>query len=895
MTYKKKLIEVSIPIQNINDESIKERNIRHSHPSTLHRYWARRPLASSKGLLLATLIDDPSNDKTLTNDEIKEQREYIFHLISEYIKWDNRHNEDLYQELIQLVKKSCNINSLNFLDPFSGGGSIPIESQRLGITTFATDLNPLAVIINKALIEYPYKFLKTKRISPALDTMISSGSESGFGSDIDYYGKMLIKNVKNRLSKNYKTFNNETVIGWLQTKEVECLNPSCRAKTPALKTYRLSARKNRVVTLNPIIKDGNISFTLSYDNNATAQGNIKGKSVFCLVCGQPSKIDDLNEVEKIADRPERTICVITEGDRKRNYHIPNEPIDQNLPGQSQAWEPDLPIPVRALGISLYKYGFTNHSKLYNSRQRLFLTSIVSEINIVSAKIAEDIKKSGISGALEEYEKAIVTYLALLIGRIANQSSRLTRWDVSRESIQGTYVMQALEMKWEYIETNPFSSSSGNALGALDWITRVVKDYNPRAAGTAAQVDATDPPIVTAPIIITDPPYYDNVGYADLSDYFYLWLKNSLQSYYPEIFSTISTPKRTEIIADPSKHGSKLEAENHFLNGMEKVAKRISEYANEDFPVVYYYAFKQTESSFGGEHSTGWETFLLGLIRGGFQIKATWPIRTELPHRTRAIKSNALASSIAIALRKRSSSAPLITRREFIDILSEELDMAIKQFIAANITPVDMQQSAIGPGMAVFSRYSKVLEPDGTQMSVRSALQVVNSILDKIQDSSNIDMDSDTRFCIQWFEAFGYEEKEYADAETLARAKDISVEGLVSAGVFVAIGGKAQLRHWKDMSNNWDPRTDTRLTLWECTHHLIRELVLGDGQHGAARLVKLMGNYKAEDAKDLAYQLFHICDKKDWAKLGGNYNLIVTNWPDIKAQVSEISGEQETLF
>jgi putative DNA methylase len=894
MKYKKKLIEVAIPLFNINSESIKERNIRHGHPSTLLRYWARRPLASAAGIILSNLIDDPSNDMTLSEEEVIVKRKQIFSLISNYIKWTNRDNDELHKQIAILLKESCDLDRISILDPFAGGGSIPLEVQRLGIKSIATDLNPVSVIINKAMIDLPFNYKPNKNIS-IKNFIFNQSSISQLADDVEFYANELINNTYQILKPYYIDYNNEKVIGWIYAKEVSCLNPSCRKTTPALKSFNIVSKKDRSFTLVPKITGNSIHFELSNEKNVERTGNLQKGNIFCLFCNQPSRVDDVNNIKKISTCRERVVCVITEGNRTRNYHSVNDSYEIPYIEDDVFWGSDLLMPVKALGINLYKYGFANHGSLYNKRQKLFFKILIDEIKKIDKNLQTLEDKEDYGQSEYVISSTIVTYLSLLVCRLANQNSRLTRWDSSRESLQGTFMMQALEMRWEYVESNPFSNSTGNISNALNWIINVIKKIHPRAEGVVLQRDAKAKFIESNPIIITDPPYYDNVGYADLSDYYYLFMKGILSEHYKDIFNTISTPKQDELVANPHRHGSKDLAELHFLNGMEKVAKNIYENSNSDYPVVYYYAFKQNESSFGGESSTGWETFLLGLINSGFQITATWPIRTEMPNRTRAIKANALASSIIIVLRKKDELNQIATRREFVNTLKSKLENAILAMMESDITPVDLQQSAIGPGMAVFTQYAKVLESDGSAMTVRTALQLINAELDSIQENSDIEMDSDTRFCIQWFDTYGFDEKTYGDAETLAHAKDISVQGLVISGVFIADSGKAKLKHWSKMPSDWDPRTDERLTLWECTHHMVRELIDGDGQLGAAKLAKVMGSQKADEAKELAYQLYHICDKRSWAKYAGDYNTLVSNWADIKSEIPNISEGQETLF
>jgi putative DNA methylase len=892
MEYKKKLIEVALPLEAINTECIREKSIRHGNISTIHRYWARRPLASARALILGTLIDDPSNDTSLTEEEVNNERQKIFNLIASFIKWENRNNPELYSQVYEILNNNVNINEICILDPFCGGGSIPYEAQSLGIKSYASDLNPLAVILNKSIIEIPFKYINQGSIS---HKSLIEDSSSGLLLDFEYYGHMLIENTKNDLIEYYPKYNSEDIIGWIWAKYINCLNPNCMKETPLLKSYKICSNKKHHVALKPIIKDGRIRFEITNDKSIDTKGNVSRTSITCLHCNSPFNLKVLKKEVNIANSIEKPVCIITEGNGRRNYY--DVPLNylSDFSEINSPWQIDVPIPKKALGINIHGYGFTNHSLLYNARQMKVLTSLCDNLVQIKKIIQKD-AEGNVSGNEDEYVGSILTYLSFMIDKIANQNCRLTRWNNVGENIEGVFVMQSLEMKWEYVESNPFSNSTGNILGALKWISNVIKRFNPKISGFALQKDVKSGLIIDNAIIITDPPYYDNVGYADLTDFFYGWLKKNLNSVYPDILSTIATPKSDELIANPYIYNNDRKlANDHFFNGMMEAAQNIFSNSNEEFPVVYYYAFKQTESSDSGISSTGWETFLEGLLHVGYQITATWPIRTERLNRTRALKANALASSIAVVLRKRKDNSIIATRKEFVDRLSNELEIAINKMMNSDISPVDLQQSSIGPGMAIFSLYEKVLEADGSAMTVRTALQLINAELDHIQENSDIEMDSDTRFCIQWFDSYGFDEQPYGEAETLAKAKDISVDGLVNAGVFLAHSGKAKLKHWSEMPSSWDPREDNRLTLWECTHHMVRELIDGDGQLGAAKLAKFMGSQRADESKELAYQLYHICDKRSWAKHAGDYNTLVSNWADIKSQIPNVNEGQKTLF
>ena len=895
MTYKKKLIEVALPLKAINEACVKEKTIRQGHPSTLHVYWARRPLAAARAVLFSTLVDDPSGNKELSELEVVKERKRLFHLIEQLVLWKNTNNKDLLLQAKKEIDYSTNNNPPQLLDPFCGAGTIPLEGQKLGLESFGSDLNPLAVLITKGLIELPYKFKDCHPVNPSIKLRTDSNSNwaesTGLANDLRYYGELIKDNCYKILSKFYpKSNNGGKIIGWILARNVECPNPACGKLTPLIKSFVLSSIKNNFASLVPIINDIGVTYRIANNLDNVRKGTMSRQGGRCIFCDNPitfkyirsegiKKKIIFTQLATITLKNGRKVFLSSVDSKILQKEIPKVDIHllEELKGKAAA---NVPL-----------YGLTAFKDLFTKRQLYMLNTFVDAINNIEGDILED-------GGSIEYSKALKLYLAFSFDRLLNQHCTLTRLQEARGSIAGVFSKQAIAMTWDFVEANPFSDSTGNWDGAVNWVAKSLERLSINAKGESQQIDASKAIYnLSKPFVCTDPPYYDNIMYADLSDYFYVWLKLILSHDYPELFKTIQTPKTNEIVASPYIfNGNKDKAEKHFLNGMMSAAEQIAIHANPDYPVTYFYAYKQTETNDeGSTMSTGWETFLQGLITAGYQVTATWPMRTEMKGRTVATNSNALASSIVVTLRKKDISTSIATRSEFIKTLSTELELAIYKMMESDISPVDLQQSSIGPGMAVFTRYTKVLEADGSPMTVRTALRIINAELDRIQEDSDIEMDTDTRFCIQWFDAYGFNEKPYGDAETLSRAKDTSVDGLINAGVFLADRGKAKLRHWSEMPVDWDPRLDKRLTLWECTHQIVRELVNGDGQLGAAKLAKFMGSQKADEAKELAYQLYHICDKRSWAQHAGDYNTLVSNWADIKSQIPNISEGQETLF
>jgi len=400
-----------------------------------------------------------------------------------------------------------------------------------------------------------------------------------------------------------------------------------------------------------------------------------------------------------------------------------------------------------------------------------------------------------------------------------------------------------------------------------------------------QADASAQKLSTNKVISSDPPYYDNIGYADLSDFFYIWQRRSLRAIYPELFATLAIPKTEELVASPYRHGNKQKAEKFFLDGMTRAMQRLAEQAHPAFPVTIYYAFKQAEKKAdGGTSSTGWETFLEAVLEAGFAISGTWPMRTENSSRMIGQGTNALASSIVLVCRRRAAEAPVATRREFISALQEELPVAFSHLKESNIAPVDLAQAAIGPGMAIYTRFRRVVDAEGNSLPVREALALINQVLDEILAEAEGDIDADSRWALAWFEQFGFAEGDFGTAETLSKAKNTSVAGLVEAGIILSQGGKVRLLRPEELPADWEPESDKRLTVWELTHHLIR--VLAEGESVAAELAVKMGG-RAENARDLAYRLYNLCERQQRAAEALAYNSLILSWPEIKRLVQQL--------
>jgi putative DNA methylase len=550
------------------------------------------------------------------------------------------------------------------------------------------------------------------------------------------------------------------------------------------------------------------------------------------------------------------------------------------------------------------YGMDNLGDIFTPRQLVALTTFSDLVGEVRERIHQDALMAGLpkdpkgldSGGLgaQAYADAIATILAIALDKLIDYGNTICLWNPVNQNIGHLFTKQAIPMSWDFVEMDPIEGAlSFDAV--TEGVARTLENMPSNGVGQAFQADCAELNVNMKPrIISTDPPYYDNICYADLSDFFYVWLRRSLQRIFPLLFSTISVPKKQEIIAASNRHNNSEEAEGFFLDGMKLAMRQISLQTHPSFPVSIYYAFKQSETGRAGTSSPGWETFLDAVLLAGFAVLGTWPLRTERATRAVGQGANALASSIVLVCRKRSADAPSISRREFIRELNGVLPEALDEMTKGSgderspVAPVDLSQAIIGPGMAVFSKYSAVLEADGTPMTVKTALQLINRFL------AEDDFDADTQFCSHWFEQYGWESGKFGEADTLARAKGTSVDGVKQAGVLHAAGGNVRLLKWSEYASEWDPQVDQRLPIWEVLHQLIR-VFNTDGETGAATVFAAVQS-KAEAARQLAYRLYTLCERKNWAEDARAYNEVVSSWSGIEsAAAKEPAATQRTLF
>lgn len=897
----KKLIEVALPLDAINLAAANEKSIRHGHPSTLHLWWARRPLAAARAVVFAQMVNDPGYQQGggfrygVNKEKATLERERLFKIIEDLVRWENTNNPQVLEraraEIRRSWRETCELNRNHpraaelfnpdqlpgFHDPFAGGGAIPLEAQRLGLESFASDLNPVAVTINKAMIEIPPRFAGRAPVGP-----LTKGEKQaklvddwtgakGLAEDVRRYGAWMRDEAQKRIGHLYPKIEitaamaterpdlaplvgqKLTVIAWLWARTVRSPNPAYSyAEVPLASNFVLSSKAGKEAYVAPVVDGDRFDFAVrvgtppvAAEEGTKAPG--RGANFRCLLSGAPISGDYIKAEGQAGRMGARLMAIVAEGVRGRIYLSPTVQHELVAQGAKSEWRPSGDVPSRMTGGTCVPYGLREWGDLFTPRQLTALTTFGDLVQEAIELCAKDARAAGMisnevgleaggTGA-KSYAEAVGVYLAFAIDRLAMTGNNLVRWNGVGEKAQHSFGRQAFPMLWDFAEPNFLADATGSLSAGIFYSYDPLPLMPTDTAGIAKQLDAQSQTLSSGKVISTDPPYYNNIAYADLSDFFYVWLRKSLRSIFPDLYATLAVPKAEELVATPYRHGGKVEAENFFLNGMTAAMHNLAEQAHPGYPVTIYYAFKQSETKDeAGTSSTGWETFLQAVLDAGFSITGTWPVRTEMRTRQVAMDSNALASSIVLVCRKRLADASTVSRREFLRELNATLPEALLDMtrggVNSPVAPVDLSQAIIGPGMAIFSQYAAVLEADGTPMRVKAALQLINRFL------AEDDFDHDTQFCLHWFDQQGWATGKYGEADVLARAKGTSVSGLQASGVVDSSKGDLRLLRWSEMSRDWQPETDTRLPVWEALHQLVRALNQ-DGESAAGALLARM--------------------------------------------------------
>ena len=973
----KKLIEVALPLDAINVACAREKSIRHGHPSTLHLWWARRPLAAARAVIFAQMVNDPGYQQGggfrygVNKEKAAIERERLFKIIEDLVLWENTNNEEVLEraraEIRRSWRETCELNRAHpqaaelfnpdqlpaFHDPFAGGGALPLEAQRLGLESYASDLNPVAVTINKAMIEIPPKFAGRAPVGPAPELKGKASQEmftkqwqgaQGLAEDVRRYGAWMREQAQQRIGHLYPqieitpeliaanarstraggqndvdNLHNSglaglqvgqklTVIAWLWARTVKSPNPAySHVDVPLASTFVLSSKAGKEAYVLPMVDGDRYHFEVRTGMPPESAKNgtklARGANFRCLLSDMPIEPAYIKAEGTAGRMGAKLMVIVAEGARGRNYLAPTTEHETVAQQAQPTWKPETSLPNDPRNFWTLAYGLTTYGKLFTPRQLVALTTFSDLVPEAIARVHADALTNGMAddgrgldaggNGATAYAEAVGVYLGIALSRLTDICNSLCRWESSKTQVRNLFGRQAIPMMWDFAENNVFAEAAGDYGTSLGNMVRALLELPANEGGFAQHADAQTQSISAAKVVSTDPPYYDNIGYADLSDFFYVWLRKSLRPIFPALYATLAVPKAEELVATPYRHGGKTQAETFFLDGMTLAMHNLAEQAHPAFPVTIYYAFKQSDTQDdGGTHSTGWVTFLEAVLRAGFALTGTWPMRTELGNRMIGSGTNALASSIVLVCRQRAADAPTISRREFIRELNAALPDALLDMtrggVNSPVAPVDLSQAIIGPGMAIFSQYAAVLEADGTPMSVRTALQLINRFF------AEDDFDHDTQFCLAWFDQQGWATAKFGDADVLARAKGTSVGGLVESGVVESSAGNLRLLRWADMPRDWNPETDNCTPIWEALHQLIRALNQ-DGESAAGGLLARMPT-RAEPMRALAYRLYTLCERKSWAEDARAYNELVTAWTSIEQASAEagVLGSQTTL-
>ena len=906
--YRPKLIEVALPLAAINAEAAREKSIRHGHPSTLHLWWARRPLAAARAVIWASLVDDPSaegyrgpdGDLLLAADAHEAERQRLFRILERLVKWENSNDADVLADARAEIDRAFPEGPPPILDPFAGGGAIPLEAQRLGLTALAGDLNPVAVLINKAMIEIPPRFAGLPPVHPDTDKSLTTWERAqGLAADVEAYGRWIRDEAERRIGHLYPDAigpdgEKLTPIAWIWARTVESPDPSWSGHVPLVASWTLSKKKGKpTVWIEPIIdRDSQtISYEIREGGDPIHERTVNRGNGTCIATGAAIPGSHIRAEGRSSRMGCQLIAVVSQGDRGRAYTAPTWADEAAADCSEPVWRPTETVPEPNHDVDrLPMYGMATWGDAFTRRQLTALTTFSDLLNEVAVSVRADADAAGMANdearlrdggtGTTAYTDAVVTYLAFIVDKCTDYWSTICTWHNSGEKMRNTFGRQAIPMTWDFAEANPFSSSTGNWMAMVDWVAKALAHAPAAVPGCeASQRDArARMREFVGATLSTDPPYYDNISYADLADFFYVWLRRNLADVWPDECSTLLTPKSEELIANRYRAGSKLQAEEHFESGMAEFMQEVAGAGASSSPTTIYYAYKATETQDGEIRTTGWDTFLQAVLDAGLQVTATWPMRTELGNRLVASGTNALASSIVLACRPRPNSAGMATRGEFIAALRSELPEAVRILQSGNIAPVDMAQATIGPGIKVFSRYAKVVEADGSAMRVSAALSIINDVLGEVLDGEEAELDRDTRFALTWFAEHQYEPGRSGDAESVAKAKNTSLEGLTESGIGEARAGKFRLYQRSDLDLDWSPAEDERFTIWEALQYLV--VALERSEREAADLLHILGG-NGDRARQLAYLLYQKANDNGWAAEANAYNSLITAWPNLR--------------
>ncbi len=905
-TPKKKLIEVSLPLEAINRAAERETRIRSGHPKAIHQWWSRKPLSTSRAILFAQMVDDPSSDAVRFPSEAEQdaERERLHDLLVQLAEWNESSDPNVLERARTEIRRSNDGVIPDVLDPFAGAGSIPIEAQRLGARAHASDLNPVAVLMNRALIQGPQTFAGNPPVNPNAEDQVTpwTGTQ-GIAADLKKYGQWIRDRAFERIGNLYPKVvtpegTQHTVISWIWARTVKSPNPANPIETPLVTSWWLSKKKGREAFIEPEVVDGSVQYRVKSGRGNVPSPTVNRGNGVSVADGTPFTASYVRSEATSGRMGMQLMAIAAEGSRSRVYVEASVEQAQaaDVEADSDFLDFDLPNDPRA--ITAPNYGVRKWSDLYTRRQLKMLGTMLDLVGEVRNVVLQDARRAGLpSGpslgegvaSADAYADLMALYLGLAVDKLADLNNSLVSWEPVAECPRHMFVRPAIPMVWEFAEANPFSNSSGSFMQIVNGMARIFPTLGPwdaaQGSGVVSRADASTRDYRDV-IVSTDPPYYDVIGYADLSDFFYLLLRSSLGHVFPSDLETLLAPKQDEIVSNASRHGGKDASAKFFVGKFNSVFGTMRA-SGVLAPMTVYYAYKQKESSDGS--FTGWHTLLSGLIGEGWEVTATWPVLTEGSGRLRAHSSNALESTVVLACRPRSEAAGTATRRDFTRALKAELPEALRRMMQGAISPVDLAQAAIGPGISVFSRYSRVREADGSDMSVKDALLLVNSTLDEVLGEQESDFDPDTRFAVKWYRQYGWGQENSGIADQLARSSDTSIGALERGGIFEAKGGKARLLPPAQLAGDWDATSDDRVSVWEATVRLAAVMAKDGADKVAGLLPSVQTRVNLDAVRELGFLLFHEAEKKKDTKDAILFNGLVSAWGDVNEQARKFAA------
>lgn len=889
-TRKKKLIEVALPLDEINAACKADKDRKTGTIRNLHKWFAPMPLPAWRALLFAALIDDPEDDN---------QRVYLLDLIKRLVKngADLPSKVDL-REARDVLRKQYEDALPMVMDPFCGGGSTLVEGQRLGLPTFGSDLNPVPALISRTLTELMPTQYGLKAIRPESDdgTLLSAETSStgydGLAADVRYYAEVVLERVKDQLQNNFPLTAGEVPVAWIWGRTATCINPTCGIETVLVTSWWLSKKPGELAWLQPSVVDGRVELEVvskQHQGGPIAPPKTgRGTSFQCIACASVLSDSSLIEQGSAGRIGYRLLAVAVTRNGQRFYRGVN-------PGEEEAALsvsvpenfPEVAQSADTRSFSGPRYGFPNFTDLFMPRQ---LSTLASFADVV-AKLHSELLDHGTDPLRA---KTIVSLLGLGVGQLALVGSTQTRWRLratAHAKAEGAFARNDLRLTWDFAETYFESGSVGDW---LDTIRSMIRSFAfaPAGTGSVSRADARSTSAKSPALVATDPPYFDAIDYADLSDFFYMWHRRALRSVHPDLYGTVATPKSGELIASTSRHNyDKGAARDYFVDGFTDTFRNLSKSLDPDLPLIVVYASKEQKA---GDEETRWSAILTAIVNADLEVTGTWPIHGTGSSRMIGIGANAVASYIVMTCRPRDTHAGSISLSDFTRALRRELAPAIRDLQAASILPVDLAQAAMGPGMQIFSRYRAVLDQSGNPVALEQALRLINSALSEVLDEQEGELDPESRFAVRWWETHGWDLADFGEADKTARPLGISVDHVKRAQVAVSAGNKLQLLGVGNLDRTWMPSTDIKPTAWEAVHHLADRLVDGGGELEAARLMANLGPLQ-DPAMSLTYRLHDVAARTGRTGDQERYNALINSWAELIRLSGDGSVTAEGLF